>query len=220
MRPARPARRVSSWRSGLVALLLIPLVAALAACGAPTQTPPAVWSTSFDDGTGWVLSSDAVAEVGVTDGRLQVHVFSPGQLAWASSESTWQDCRVIVSAMQVSGPVDNEYGILLRMDDDKSFYAFSVSGDGYVRIAHYADEVWSLLGADWSPSDAVNQGLATNVLEVVAQGTELEFLVNGETVAKSGDSEVTSGPIGLYAGAFSEGDVVVAFDDLSVTSAP
>ena len=166
------------------------------------------------------MSSDAVADVGIADGRLLVHVFSPGQLAWSASLSEWQDCHVTVSATQVSGPIDNEYGILLRMEDDESFLAFSVSGDGYTRVAHYADEAWSLLGPDWSPSDVVNQGTATNLLEVTAAGSALEFRVNGQIVADLVTEETASGPIGLYAGAFSEGDVVVAFDDLNVTAAP
>lgn len=202
----------------LMAVVLASVLAGLSGCaGEPTSDS---WTTSFDDGEGWNLSSDAVADVSLADGTLRVHIFSPGQLAWTSSQSDWQDCHVEVSAAQVSGPIDNEYGILMRMDDDQSFYAFSVSGDGYVRAAWYADGLWSLLGPDWTPSDAVNQGAATNRLEVIAAGTHFEFRVNDQMVLEVEDLDAKGGPIGLYAGAFSEGDVVVAFDDLNVTRAP
>ena len=201
-------------------LVAVALMLVLGAGGCAGEPASDSWTTSFDDGEGWNLSSDAVADVGIVDGTLRVHVFSPGQLAWASSQSDWQDCHVEVSATQVSGPIDNEYGILMRMDDDRSFYAFSVSGDGYVRAARYADELWSLLSSDWTPSDAVNQGAATNRLEVIAVGSHFEFRVNDQTVLEVEDPDATSGPIGLYAGAFSEGDVVVAFDDLNVTRTP
>ena len=202
----------------LMAVVLVSILGGLNGCAGERVSDS--WAASFDDGEGWHLSSDAVADVSIADGTLQVHVFSPGQLAWASSQSDWQDCHVEVSATQVSGPIDNEYGILMRMEDDQSFYAFSVSGDGYVRAAQYADGLWSLLGLDWTPSDAVNQGAATNRLEVIAVGTHFEFRVNAQTVLEVESPDAKGGPIGLYAGAFSEGDVVVAFDDLNVTQAP
>jgi len=205
-----------------LALLMAVVLASVlgGAIGCSGEPASDSWATSFDDGDGWNLSSDAVADVSIADGTLQVHVFSPGQLAWASSQSDWQDCHVEVSATQVSGPIDNEYGILMRMEDDQSFYAFSVSGDGYVRAARYVDGLWSLLGPDWTPSDAVSQGAVTNRLEVIAVGAHFEFRVNDQTVLEVEDTDAKSGPIGLYAGAFSEGDVVVTFDDLNVTQAP
>ena len=210
--------RICCRLAWLVSGVLVLALGGLSGCaGEPASDS---WTTSFDDGEGWNLSSDAVADVSIVDGTLQVHVFSPGQLAWASSQSNWQDCHVEVSATQVSGPIDNEYGILMRMDDEQSFYAFSVSGDGYVRAARHTDGLWSLLSPDWTPSDAVNQGAATNRLEVIAVRTRFEFRVNDQTVFEVEDPDAKGGPIGLYAGAFSEGDVVVAFDDLNVTLAP
>ena len=202
----------------LMAVVLVLGLVGLTGCAGKRVSDS--WATSFDDDEGWNLSSDAVADVCIADGTLQVRVFSPGQLAWASSQSDWQDCHVEVSATQVSGPIDNEYGILMRMEDDQSFYAFSVSGDGYVRAARYVDGLWSLLGRDWTPSDAVNQGAVTNRLEVIAVGSHFEFRVNDQTVLEVEGPDAKGGPIGLYAGAFSEGDVVVAFDDLYVTQVP
>ncbi len=196
------------------------LLTAVACAGEPGSSEPGMWKTSFDEAEGWNLSSDPVADVTVADGVLKVHVIAPAQIAWATSSSMWQDCRIAVNATQVAGPVDNEYGILLHMDDDRSFTAFSVSGDGYVRAAHYADGIWSILGSDWAPNEAINVGAATNHLEVVAQNAQLEFWVNDELVLKLDDPDVRSGPIGLYAGAFSEGGVEVTFDDLSVSDIP
>ncbi|MGC9468639.1 MAG: family 16 glycoside hydrolase [Anaerolineae bacterium] len=192
------------------------IVAILALVGCAASQTQAEWNVAFDSAEGWVLSSDAVADIEVRDGVMRIHVLEPGQVAWATSEQTWQDLRVRVDAMQVSGPHDNEYGILLRMDDDRSFYAFSVSGDGYVRAARYESGSWMVLGPDWTPSDAVNQGEATNVLEVVARGTSFEFRVNDQVLLQVEDDVLNAGSVGLYAGAFGEGDVVVAFDNLSV----
>lgn len=199
------------WRWVAVLLAL-----ALAAC-APQE---ARWLETFDGPGDWHLSSDATADVAVEDGQLRIHVLEEGQVAWASIERVYSDFKLKVEATQISGPIDNEYGVLVRMDGDQRFYAFSISGDGYVRIARYETDAWEILGPDWQPSDAVNQGNATNVLEVEAAGAQLTFRVNGEQVLQVEDAAYAKGSIGLYAGAFSEGDVVVAFDNLEVEPLP
>lgn len=188
--------------------------ALLAACAGRDTASTEVWQTEFESGTGWQLNSDAIAEVAVADGALRVHVFSAGQVAWATSESRWGDVHLRVDATQVSGPIDNEYGVLVRMQDDQHFYAFSVSGDGYARVARYETGTWTVLGSDWTPHATIAQGEATNQLEVIAQGSTFDFRVNGESVAQVEDATYATGSLGLYAGAFTEGDVVVAFDNL------
>lgn len=179
-----------------------------------------VWREGFEDASGWRLRSDAVADTVISDGELRIHVRSAGHLAWATSVQSWKDFELEVRATQINGPDDNEYGVLARVQEDQSFYAFSVSGDGYVRVARCRDGIWSPLGPDWMPSEAVHVGTTTNVLRVRVQDGTLEFSVNGVKVAQVMDTTFGDGYIGLYAGSFSQGDVVVAFDDLVVIPLP
>lgn len=199
---------------------LMGLVLCLVGTAACASHESAAWSEPFDTPGDWHLSADATANVAVQDGCLRVRVFEVGQVAWASAGRTYGDSRLTVEATQVSGPADNEYGVLVRMQDDQHFYAFSVSGDGYVRAARYNGASWIILGADWSPSDAVNQGEATNVLEVEVTGATFIFRVNDAQVLQIEDATYTKGDIGLYAGTFSEGDVVITFDNLEVQPLP
>jgi hypothetical protein len=106
------------------------------------------------------------------------------------------------------------------MDGDSHFYAFSVSGDGYVRASRYDDGRWEVLGPDWVAHEAVNQGAATNTLTVEARGAELTFWVNDEQVLQVTDDALARGEIGLYAGAFNESGVNIAFDDLVIEPLP
>ncbi len=202
---------------GLRGLVLCLILVGMAACAARES---AAWSEPFDAPGDWHLSADAAADVAVQDGSLRVHVFEVGQVAWASADRTYSDFRLTVEATQVSGPADNEYGILVRMQDDQHFYAFSISGDGYVRAARLNGASWIILGPDWAPSDAVHQGAATNVLEVEATGTTFIFRVNGVEVLQVEDATYAKGDTGLYAGTFSEGDVVITFDNLEVQPLP
>lgn len=191
---------------------------ALVACQASTSAGP--WEELFDAAGSWRLSSDAAAAVTIADGQLHVQVHQPQQLAWAAAGRSFGDFRLTVEATQQAGPANNEYGVLVRMDDDQRFYAFSISGDGYARVALYDNGNWTLLGSDWTPSPAIRQGEATNTLTVETQGQQFTFQVNGETVAQVEDATLSRGEIGLYAGTFDEGDVSVSFDHLRVEPLP
>jgi hypothetical protein len=196
----------------LVAILYV-LAAVLLACGVGDHGP---WTEAFDDAGDWQLSADAAASVAVADGVLRVHVFEVGQVAWAAASRTYSDFQLTVEATQVSGPDDNEYGVLVRMAGDQQFYVFSISGDWYARVAQYSSGSWNLLGSDWVPSDAIRKGAATNLLEVEARGATFIFSVNGTQVLQVEDAQLAKGDIGLYAGAFNEADVVIDFDNLEV----
>jgi hypothetical protein len=199
-------------------ILLVLMAAGLVACG--REAAPKTWLETFDDAETWRLGSDAAAELEINEGRLHINILQPGQVAWAVAERTFADFKLQVDATQLAGPLDNEYGVLLRMDGDSHFYAFSVSGDGYVRASRYDDGRWEVLGPDWVAHEAVNQGAATNTLTVEARGAELTFWVNDEQVLQVADDALARGEIGLYAGAFNESGVNIAFDDLVIEPLP
>lgn len=195
-------------------LLVVALVVLLVACGGG-QLP---WSDDFSDpASGWQAESDASAEVGYYEGVMRLLVKVPNRLAWASAGREFSDFHLAVEATQVAGPDDNEYGILVRVRDADHFYRFSISGDGYYQVSRYDGEEWVVLSGDWTPSDAIQMGVATNLLEVVCQGTTMTFLANGVTLTQVEDRSYPRGDVGLYAGSFFEPGVEVHFDDLIVT---
>lgn len=221
---------MSRWRTVVVVVVWAAL---LVACG-DGELP---WTDDFSDPTsGWLAESDASAEVEYHDGVMRILIKAPNRLAWASAGREFSDFRLTVEATQVAGPDDNEYGVLVRMQDPDHFYCFSVSGDGYYLVSKYDGEDWEALsGADWLPSDAIYLGAATNRLEVICQGTALTFLVNGEKlfhvddvrirpvddkdlVFQIEDASYRRGDIGLYAGSFFEPGVEIHFDNLRVDS--
>jgi hypothetical protein len=193
-------------------LLVAALAGLLVACG-PEQLP---WTEDFSDPTsGWQAESDASAEVGYHEGAMRVRVNVPNRLAWASAGRKLSDFHLSVEATQVAGPDDNEYGLLVRMQDPDHFYRFSISGDGYYLVSKYDGEEWEVLSGDWTPSDAIRLGAATNLLEVVCQGATMAFYVNGELLTEVQDSTYLRGDIGLYAGSFFDPGVEIHFDNLS-----
>lgn len=196
-------------------VLLLALAALLVGCsgGNGAGLP---WTDDFSSISTWQAESDAAAQVSVQDGVLRVFVAVPNQLAWAVAGRDLRDFHLAVEATQVAGPDDNEYGVLVRLQDANNFYRFSISGDGYVLVDKFVAGRAEPLGANWTPSEAIRQGQATNVLEVVCRGAEMIFLVNGSEVTRVQDTTFTHGDIGLYAGTFYEGGAEIHFDNLSV----
>ena len=196
-------------------VIVITLGALLAACG-QGDLP---WADDFSDTTsGWLAESDASAEVKYHDGVMRIFIKMPNSLAWASAEREFSDLRLAVEATQAGGPDDNEYGVIVRMQDPGHFYLFSISGDGYYQVSKYDDDGRIVLGDDWLASDAIHIGTETNLLEVVCQGTVMTFFVNGTQLVEIKDSSYSRGDVGLYAGSFFEPDVDIHFDNLRVDS--
>lgn len=191
------------------------LILLLSACGRGENLP---WEEDFSAPGTWKLESDAAARVTVEEGVLRIFITAPNQLAWASAGKDLRDFRLTVEASQVAGPEDNEYGVLVRMQDPRHFYAFSISGDGYFLVSRFVNGVRQPLGADWTLSEAIQRGIGTNVLEVLVQGSRLTFIVNGQQLVQVEDDRFSHGDIGLYAGSFYEGGVEVHFDHLRVTA--
>jgi hypothetical protein len=186
----------------------------------PTSRPEAnlPWHDDFSDPTsGWHAEVDAGAEVGYHEGELRILVQEANLLAWAFGGHEFSDFRLAVDAAQVAGPNDNEYGVLVRIQDRGHLYRFSVSGDGYYQVTKHAGDEWERMTAEWVASEAIHTGAATNRLEVVCQGSTMTFLVNGQKLAQVEDADYRNGDIGLYAGAFYESGVEIHFDNLSIT---
>jgi hypothetical protein len=196
----------------LCAVFMLLMMTACRSSGSPA------WSDDFSDpASGWKVESDATAEVAYHEGVMRILVKAPNSLAWASAGRKFADFHLTVEASQVSGPDNNEYGVLVRMRDPQHFYRFSISGDGYFLVSKHDGEKWEALsGDDWAPSGAIHTGKATNVLEISCRGTEMTFSVNGVQVAQVKDQSYLQGDIALYAGTFFEPDVEVYFDNLSV----
>jgi hypothetical protein len=192
------------------------LVSLLAACAGQSPLP---WTDDFSDAaSGWRARSDDSALVGYEGGVMRVLVREPNLLAWAAAGRDLSDVHLTVEATQVAGPDDNEYGLLMRMEDTNRFYAFSISGDGYFRIALHDGSERQLLSGDWLRSNAIHRGAATNILEVICEGDRFTFLVNGIQLGQVRDAELGSGDVGLYAGSYFQPGVEIHFDNLVATA--
>jgi hypothetical protein len=187
--------------------------------GAATTGSQLLFSEDFaDNDFEWVEGDSDDSTVAVRDGEYVLRVNTAEWLAWSRTYDTWAAVRVDVDARQMSGPDDNQYGLICRYQDADNFYTLNISGDGYYRIARwYQAEFKSLV--DWTRSDLIVQGAATNALSVVCSPSTLRLSVNGQVLATVEDDLLPpSGDVGLIVGTFEEGGAAIAFDNLEIWS--
>jgi hypothetical protein len=170
-----------------------------------------------DTSSGW----DRVNETeGITDyqnGVYRILVNTASFDVWANPGLDFTDTVVEVEATKVSGPDDNDFGVICRYQDINNFYFFVISSDGYYGIAKVVDGEQELLGMDnMEYSDAINQGNATNEIRAECVGDSLILSINGQTLMNASDPDYTSGDVGVIAGTFDTAGTDIQFDNFVV----
>jgi hypothetical protein len=179
-----------------------------------------LWEDDFSDpGSGWEVGDYADGSVGYRDGAYYVTSTAENKIMWGLASQSFSDLVIEVETTQVfaSANNNNAYGVMCRVQGEElSGYGLRISGDGYTSIARFVDGNPEAL-VEWSASEAVRQGNATNSLRAVCDGDYLALFVNGELVAEATDSTFAGGDIALTATTFEDEATEVHFDNLVVT---
>lgn len=182
---------------------------------------PVLFQDDFSDpGSGWEVGDYPGGSVGYRDGSYVV-TSTGGKMMWGLAYQSFRDVVIEVDATQAyAGPEnDNAYGVMCRVQPNDDGYLLRVSGDGYYSIAIENNEEIEAL-VDWTRSDVIRQGDATNHLRAVCDGSDLVLFVNGELLGEASDSTFSEGDIALTASSYEEGESTeVHFDNLVVRAA-
>jgi hypothetical protein len=107
------------------------------------------------------------------------------------------------------------YGVDCRLQENGDGYGFRITSDGWATISKYENMESSAL-VDWFETDTIKSDGSANHLTVICNGNNLQFLVNGVSVAQTTDDTYTSGDIAFSVVGFNPGTVSVLFDNLKV----
>jgi hypothetical protein len=179
-----------------------------------------IYADDFSDiDSGWDTNFENETEAGYTNGEYRLAVYRTDYVVWGnpSMAPPFGDIRIEVDTRHEEGPLDNNFGILVRyQDDDEGFYWFQISSDGYYSVDMREFGEWATL-VEWQESGAIRQGAGTtNRLAVEATGNQFSFYVNDEFLTSITADAFPSGNIGLAVGAFDEPGVVIHFDNVMV----
>lgn len=172
-----------------------------------------------DPSSGWdrVSKQDGITDY--DDGAYRILVNTTNTDIWANPDLDFDftDTRIFVDATAGGGDDDNDFGLICRYQDDKNFYFFLISSDGYYGIGKVSDNVQQLVGLEsMLPSEVIRQGKLTNQLQADCIGSTLRLHVNGVLLAEVEDSDFTSGNVGLMAGSFATPGTDIHFDNFVV----
>ena len=186
---------------------------------APRQTPAKltlIYSDDFNDSeTGWgeVFEPDTVRQYGGS----RYHIIAKGNdvFTWSKLGRDFADFVLEMDAAQDQGPSNNSYGLLFRIEDEKHFYRFGISGDGFYFLDKSVASEWVPV-IDWTESPYINRGQASNRLKVTCAGSRITLHVNDQHLTTITDDSYDHGDIGLFAASFAEPNVHITFDNLKV----
>ncbi len=181
---------------------------------------PVIYADDFaDPDSGWDVYTNDDTWAGYVDGEYRLAVYVNDFVTWGNppADEEIADFEFEADARLVEGPLDNNFGLLVRYQaDDENYYWFQISSDGYYSVDLLRDGEWvGLVG--WETSDAIRQGVdVNNHLKVACSGDRFSFYVNGTHLVSLNDDSFATGSIGLAAGTFGESGVVVHFDHVQV----
>ncbi|MGE5222191.1 MAG: hypothetical protein ACM3PY_07125 [Omnitrophica WOR_2 bacterium] len=201
-------------KKGYLAILLVVL---LAACQLKPAAPGStLYQDDFSDaGSGWSKGDDHASLIDYVAGGLRIYIKESHAARVSTPGLRFQDTQIGVDATRLTGPENNSFGIVCRLQDKNNFYFFQISSDGYYGIGKYKDGKLSLIGATQMQSyDAI--GKASNHLRADCAGDTLSLYINGRKIAEVKDDDFSAGDVGLIAGTFDKAGTDIYFDHFIV----
>lgn len=172
-------------------------------------------SDDFSDNTsGWDRVETDLGGTDYMDGAYHFFIDEKHTDYLSTLYRTYENIGLQVDAKRVEGPVDNNYGLICRFQDEKNFYAGMISSDGYYGLLKIENGQYSVMGHDamtFSDSLAMPDGLYT--LRMDCYQNFLFLYVNGNLLDVQQDDTFASGDVGLIAGSFEDVGVHVQFDN-------
>jgi hypothetical protein len=133
-------------------------------------------------------------------------------------KGSFGDVIVEVTANKVAGPDDNDYGIICRYKDEKNYYSFIISSDGYFGIIKVKEGNFQILNnTNLEHNSMIRGGNEFNYLKADCIGSSLNFYVNQMMIAEVTDADFSDGKVGLIAGSFDIPGVAILFDNFLVS---
>ena len=168
--------------------------------------------------SGWEVGEYAGGTVGYLANMYQVESFGDGNVMWGVAGKVFDDVIIEVNATQFSAPDNdnNDYGVACRIQDEGPGYYLLISGDGFYSIQKAVGEDREPL-VDWTESDVILRGNASNDIRGTCVGSSLTLEVNGEQLASATDSEFLSGDVALTATSYEDASTQINFDNVRVS---
>jgi hypothetical protein len=204
----------------ILCLLLVPALACSTTSIAENLVPSGgvLYQDYFgspDSGWGDLTSPAGTADY--IDGAYHIMLTQPNVNFWSHPGKEFASVRAEVSAITIAGPQSNRMGLICRLKDDKNFYFFAITSDGYYGIGKMkAGQTTLLTGDEMLPHDAILTGGQINRIRADCTGNLLILYVNNVMVTSVKDDDFSTGDVGILAGSFEKPGADIYFDNFVV----
>ena len=176
-----------------------------------------IFEDDFSSLGAWQLGQSRQGTIALGQNELTIVIVEPRTYLFSTrTEPTFGNFYIEITASPNLCAGLDEYGLLFRMSSIGSFYRYSLSCDGQVRLDRV---VGGTAGSPqpWLVSGSVPRGAPSRSrLGVWAVGQELRFFINDEFQFAVNDSYHSSGVLGVFARSAGENAVTISFSDLKV----
>ena len=174
------------------------------------------FSTSNENWDIWVKSDQST--VIFFEGGLIIMVSKPNLDIITTNKVSYSEMLIQTTARKRLGTNDNAYGIVCRYLNDRNYYGFLISSDGYYGIVKVIEGEYKLISSkNMEFDEGIHQGRGENSIIAKCEGNTLTLSINGVEKITVIDEDLTTGKSGLITGSFSEVDeTAVLFDDFLV----
>ena len=178
-----------------------------------------IFEDRFSTSEGWNVSRSSRGEISIAGSEINIVINQPNSYLYAYREKPDLEnffVQIRSNLSLCSGR--DEYGLLFRLTNDQNFYRYSLSCSGEVRLEKVSAGGVTTL-QPWTRSASVPVGAPSkSSLEVLAQGQEMSFFVNGDLQFKAVDEELKIGSFGVFGKSTGDSAYTVSFSDLVVRS--
>lgn len=153
----------------------------------------------FNNTDGWPSGVVDGGMVSNSNGEVySLTVSEAEKLVTATSNFSGQDLVLFAGAslVKAGGGDMGIYGITCRMRQDGSGIFFAVRGDGMASIIAVKSGQMEQL-TDWTSSEYINVGVASNNIEAHCEGSDYTLFVNGDYVGYVEDTRFQNGKVGV-----------------------
>jgi hypothetical protein len=213
------------YKKLIIASLLVPLILSgcqvfksINAVKESSTSGTLLFSDEFNSNTNsWGTSGQDIGEINFLYQGLDIKVNTPNALLWTVTGDQYKDSQIEVDGVLMSGPTNDAFGVVCRFQDNKNFYGFLLSHDGYYGIFKMQDGVMQLADSQGLKySEAIRQGGIVNHIQAICQGDVLKLSVNSQLLAEIQDNSFSQGQMGLIVGTYETAGVELFFDNLQV----
>jgi hypothetical protein len=182
----------------------------------PTN-PKVLFQDDFSNpNSGWQRFSDETRDTSYENAEYSFTVKKTNWSYWCMNRNAgvFKDLIIEVDARLYSGASQTSYGLVFQAQDNNSFYAFTLSGEGNCSLSKRVNGSWTVLQS-WPKLAYANPGNTVNRLKIVRKGAQMDAYVNGNILAEVTDSSFSQGNIGVLVNT-KEAPACARFDELKV----